>query len=318
MPNKKSLLTQSNMTFNKKFRIIGFCIAFFSISIGIVLSQYLFKPKAVIQNNKNDVLYGETLYPKQIKAVLAKYKDKYNIDVKFAKTKKEFIDILNKTPITDKPFAIFQYNEGHKYGFIFVKYNQTNYCVCIDTIPSLSEYVKNGEIKEENGYLIVHFKGTQTDYVGIMFGKNLQKAMKGCGSFTIAIIKQLLKNNATYLFELLRIYEKNKPNTSNDDKKSIVRGIDFEIVKNTEFAPEIYKYAQNMSLQAEFDEKLVGNKQRKMNNYRKIFSANKVNSQGENKVISTKVFQITQKYKDAPLKEPANMNAYGNLLVMNK
>ena len=306
------------MIFNKKFCIIGACATFFSIFAYLTLDRYVFRPKATIQNDKNDVLYGETLYPKQIKTVLAKYKDKYNIDVKFAKTKKEFINILNKTPIADKPFAIFQYNEGHKYGFIFVKYNQKNYCVCIDTIPSLSEYVKNSEIKEENGNWIVHFQGTKRDYVGVMFGKNLQKTMKGCGSFTIAILKQLLKNDATHLFELLRIYEKNKLNASNDDKKSIVRGIDFEVIEATEFAPEIYKYAQNMNLQAEFDDKLIGNKQRKMSDYRKMFSANKINNKGENKVISTKVFQITQKYKDAPLSYPVNMNAYGSLLITNK
>ena len=306
-----------NMIFNKKFCVIGFCIAFVGISIGLILNQYIFKPKATIQNEKNDVLYGETLYPKQIKAVLAKYRTKYNIDVKFAKTKQDFIDILKNTPLTEKPFAIFQYNEGHKYGFIFVKYNQTNYCVCIDTIPSLSEYVKNGEIREENSNWIVNFTGANKQYVGVMVGKNLQKAMKGCGSFTIAIIKQLLKNDATYLFEVLQVYEKNKLNASNDDKKSIVRGVEFNIVKETTFAPEIYKYAQNMNLQAEFDDKLVGNKQRKMSDYRKMFSANRVNNKGENKVISTKVFQITQKYKDAPLKEPVNMKKYGNLLIVN-
>lgn len=297
--------------------LIGLGIVVLSGFIGCATFQYINKPKATIQNEKNDVLYGETLYPKQIKAVLAKYQTKYNIDVKFAETKKEFIDILNKTEITDKPFAIFQYNKGHKYGFIFVKYNQTNYCVCIDTIPSLSEYVKNGEIREENGNWIVNFTGANKQYVGVMVGKNLQKAMKGCGSFTIAIIKQLLKNDAKYLVEVLQVYEKNKLNASNDDKKSVVRGVEFNIVKETTFAPEIYKYAQNMNLQAEFDDKLVGNKQRKMSDYRKIFSANRVNNKGENKVISTKVFQITQKYKDASLKEPVNMKKYGNLLIVN-
>ena len=84
----------------------------------------------------------------------------------------------------------------------------------------------------------------------------------------------------------------------------------FEYIKDAEFAPEIYKYSQNMSLQAEFDDRLVGNKQKQMKDYRMTFSKTKVDENGKEKLLSTKVFQITQKYKDAPLSKPVNQRSY--------
>ena len=250
-----------------------------------------------IQNDKGDIYYGETLYPNQITAMLEKYKKKYNINVAFAETKNDFEKWISGLYISDKPQAIFQYNKGHKYGFIFVKYNNEDYCVCIDTIPTLSEYAKKNLSFKDNK-IFVEFYGKK--YQAVMFGENLQKAQLGCGSFTIALFKQLLKNDAKYLFEVLDVYKKygNGDKTQRDiKKKSCVRGIDFAILKDTEFAPEIYKYAQNMNLQAEFDDKPVGNKQQKMSEYRAKFSAKVKNTNGEEKIISTKVFDITQKYK---------------------
>ena len=94
------------------------------------------------------------------------------------------------------------------------------------------------------------------------------------------------------------------------EKKSCIRGVKFEYIKDAEFAPEIYKYSQNMSLQAEFDNRLVGNKQKQMKDYRMTFSKVKVDNNGKEKLLSTKVFQITQKYKDAPLSKPVNQRSY--------
>ena len=251
-----------------------------------------------IQNDKGDIFYGETLYPNQITAMLNRYKTKYNIDIAFAETKNDFENWINGMNIEAKPKAIFQYNKGHKYGFIFVKYNNIDYCICVDTIPILSEYAKNN-VSFENNKVFVEFYGKK--YQAVIFGENLQKAQLGCGSFTIALLKQLLKDNAKYLFEVLDVYEKygNGDKTQRDvSKKSCIRGVDFDTLKNTDFAPEIYKYSQNMALQEEFDDRLVGNKKQKMREYRSKFSAEKVNQKGEKKIISTKVFDITQKYKN--------------------
>ena len=169
-----------------------------------VINDHSNEPLPVIQNDKNDIFYGETLYPEQIKAVIKKYNQKYNINIFFAETDKDFLKFLDKMKISDNPKAIFKYNEGHKYGFIFLKYNGLDYCVCIDTIPTLSEYTN--KLTTENGDLFIDWSGRR--YKAMMFGENLQKAQKGCGSFTLAIFKQLLKNNAKYLFEALDVYSK--------------------------------------------------------------------------------------------------------------
>ena len=76
-------------------------------------------------------------------------------------------------------------------------------------------------------------------------------------------------------------------------KKSCIRGVSFDVVKKTTFAPEIYKYAQTMSLQSNFDDRKVGNKQINFKTYRNFYS-----TQVKNKQMSTKLFQVAQKYKD--------------------
>ena len=281
--------------------------------IGAIFYQYSRvdnnKISPVIQNDKNDIFYGETLYPEQIQAVIKKYNIKYNINISFAETKDDLLNILNKMTISKEPKAVFQYNEGHKYGFIFVKYNGIDYCVCIDTIPLLSDYTKHLIIQDNNLFMEINNK----KYQAMIFGENLQKAQKGCGSFTLAIFKQLLKDDAKYLFEALDIYTKygTEDKTKRDaEKKSCIRGVKFDNIKNTAFAPEIYKYSQNIDLQAEFDDRLVGNQQQIMKDYRMNFSYTKIDEHGKEKLLSIKVFQITQKYKDAPLLRPVHQKHY--------
>lgn len=303
------------MSFNQKIKK-EFTI-FFACLLGCMMCAVFYKYSYIgdgkisptIQNDKNDIFYGETLYPEQIKAAIKDYNNKYNINIFFAETEKDFFDILDVIDVSSMPKAIFQYNEGHKYGFIFVKYNGIDYCICVDTIPTLSNYTKKLIIKNNN--LFIDFSGKK--YQVMMFGENLQKAQKGCGSFTLAIFKQLLKNDGKYLFEVLDLYAKYgvEDKTKRDiEKKSCIRGVKFEYIKDAEFAPEIYKYSQNMSLQAEFDSRLVGNKQKQMKDYRMTFSKTKVDENGKEKLLSTKVFQITQKYKDAPLSKPVNQRSY--------
>ena len=75
-----------------------------------------------VLNDSGNILDGETIYPEQVKKVIARYNKKYNIDISFAENKQDFFDILGKKGISKFPYAIFQYNKNHKYGFIFVKY----------------------------------------------------------------------------------------------------------------------------------------------------------------------------------------------------
>lgn len=303
----------------KKIAYLFFVVVIgLTICAGSLLYRNNFKEadkiKPTIQNDKNDIFYGETLYPEQIKAVIRKYNDKYNINIFFAENEEDFFKILNEIEISNKPKAIFQYNEEHKYGFIFVKYNSIDYCICIDTIPTLSKYTKT--LTVENGNLFIELNGKK--YQVMMFGENLQKAQKGCGSFTLAILKQLLKNDAQYLFEALDIYMKYgiEDKIKRDiEKKSCIRGVNFIYIKNAGFAPEIYKYSQSMNLQSAFDDRLVGNQQIKMVDYRMNFSKTKIDENGKEKLLSTKVFQITQKYKDAPLPKPVNQINYYYELV---
>jgi hypothetical protein len=129
-----------------------------------------------------------------------------------------------------------------------------------------------------------------------MFGENLQKASKGCGYFTLGILKQLLKNNGKYLFEVINTEAKygTGDKTKRDEaKKSCIRGVSFDVIKKTAFAPEIYKYAQTMSLQNNFDGRKVGNKQIGFKTYRDFYSTTV-----KDKQMSTKIFQVAQKYKD--------------------
>lgn len=303
------------MSFNNKIKksIYVCSVLFIGCVIGAIFYKYGYlendKVLPVIQNDKNDIFYGETLYPEQIKAVIKDYNNKYNINISFAENTEEFLNILKDIDFSKTPIAIFQYNEGHKYGFIFVKYNGIDYCICVDTIPTLSNYTKKLITKDND--LFIELNGKK--YKVMMFGENLQKAQKGCGSFTLAILKQLLKNDAEYLFEALDLYIKYgvEDKTKRDiEKKSCIRGVKFEYIKDAEFAPEIYKYSQNMSLQAEFDDRLVGNKQKQMKEYRMTFGKIKVDENGKAKLFSTKVFQITQKYKDASLSKPVNQRSY--------
>ena len=307
------------MSFNQKIKK-EFTI-FFACLLGCMMCAIFYKYSYIgdgkisptIQNDKNDIFYGETLYPEQIKAVIKNYNNKYNVNISFAENTEEFLNILKDIDFSKTPIAIFQYNEGHKYGFIFVKYNGIDYCICVDTIPTLSNYTKKLITKDND--LFIELNGKK--YKVMMFGENLQKAQKGCGSFTLAILKQLLKNDAEYLFEALDLYIKYgvEDKTKRDiEKKSCIRGVKFEYIKDAEFAPEIYKYSQNMSLQAEFDNRLVGNRRRQMREYRKHFSKIIVDENGKEKLLSTKVFQITQKYKDAPLSKPVNQRSYYNLI----
>ncbi|MBQ7536993.1 MAG: hypothetical protein IJT14_02615 [Rickettsiales bacterium] len=245
-----------------------------------------------VLNDSGNILDGETIYPEQVKKVIARYNKKYNIDISFAENKQDFLDILGKKGISKFPYAIFQYNKNHKYGFIFVKYRNTDYCVCVDTIPTLSEYTK--DLFLENGNLFIKFNGRK--YRAIMFGENLQKASKGCGYFTLGILKQLLKNNKRLLFEVIdteRKYGTGDKTKRDEAKKSCIRGVSFDVIKKTAFAPEIYKYAQTMSLQSNFDDRKVGNKQINFKIYRNFYS-----TQVKDKQMSTKIFQVAQKYKD--------------------
>ena len=249
-----------------------------------------------IFNDKCDILEGETVYPRHVKAVIKKYNPKYNVNISYAENKNDFLAKLSKIKISKKPQAIFQYNEAHKYGFIFVKYNNQDYCVCVDTIPHLSEYTKDLFLENNNLYI----KFNKKKYRVIMFGENLQKASKGCGYFTLAILKQLLKNDGKYLFEVIQTEEKFgiKDKTKRDEqKKSVIRGVDFENIKSTSFAPDIYKYAQSLSLQEIFDDRKLKNGKVNFSTYRKFYS--KLIYKGEKEVrVSTKIFKIAQTYKD--------------------
>ena len=245
-----------------------------------------------VLNDSGNILDGETIYLEQVKKVIARYNKKYNIDISFAENKQDFLDILGKKGISKFPYAIFQYNKNHKYGFIFVKYRNKDYCICVDTIPTLSEYTK--DLFLENGNLFIKFNDKK--YRAIMFGENLQKASKGCGYFTLSILKQLLRNNKKLLFEVIdteRKYGTGDKTKRDEAKKSCIRGVSFDVVKKTVFAPEIYKYAQTMSLQSNFDGRKVGNKQINFKTYRDFYS-----TQMKDKQMSTKIFQVAQKYKD--------------------
>ena len=166
---------------------------------------------------------------------------------------------MSNIDISSKPQAIFQYNQKHKYGFIFVKHNNEDYCICVDTIPSLSEYTKNLYFKNNNLYIDFNKK----KYRVIMFGENLQKSQKGCGSFTLAFLKHLLKNNAKILFDVIDVeskYSTEDKKKRDVEKKSCIRGVKFDIIKKQSFAPDIYKYSQNVELQKEFDDRKLLNR----------------------------------------------------------
>lgn len=245
-----------------------------------------------VLNDSGNILDGETIYPEQVKKVIKKQNAKYGFNILFAETKDEFLKIVSAIKETKYPRGVFQYNTGHKYGFIFVKYNGIDYCVCVDTIPTLSEYTKN--LFVENGNLFIKFNGKK--YRAIMFGENLQKASKGCGYFTLGILKQLLKNNGKYLFEVINTEDKygtGDKSKRDDVKKSCIRGVSFDVIKKTAFAPDIYKYAQTISLQSNFDDRKVGNKQINFKTYRNFYS-----TKVKDKQMSTKIFQVAQKYKD--------------------
>ena len=251
------------------------------------------KDKIVIQNDSGEILDGETIYHYQVKAVINKYNQKYNINISYVEGDRGLENFVNNVKLSKVPQGVFQYNTGHKYGFIFVKYNNIDYCVIVDTIPHLSSY-KN-KLSIDGSKLFITFDNGKK-YRAIMFGENLQKAGKGCGSFTLAILKQLLKLNALPLYEVIRLDAKygNGDKTQRDkEKKSIMRGTDFSIVKGAYFAPHIYKYAQSMSLQAEFDNVFLKNKNIDFKTYRNFYS-----TKYKDKQVSTKVFEITQKYKD--------------------
>ena len=265
-----------------------------------------------IFNNTCNILDGETVYPEQIKAIINKYNNKYKINIQYAENQNDFFKILSNIDISSKPQAIFQYNQKHKYGFIFVKHNNEDYCICIDTIPSLSEYTKNLYFKNNNLYIDFNKK----KYRVIMFGENLQKAQQGCGYFTLAMLKQLLKNNAEYLFEVLEIEEKfgTKDKTKRDDeKKSVIRGVDFKDIKHASFAPDIYKYAQSMSLQQEFDDRKLKNGKISFNAYR-LFYSTSITKNDKQTIISTKIFKIAQSYKDNVNKNNNNITKHKNVL----
>lgn len=265
--------------------------------------------KVVIQNDTGNILDGETIYPDQVKAVIKHYNEKYKINISYVNGDDELNDFISDIQLTKKPQGVFQYNKGHKYGFVFVKYNNIDYCVIIDTIPHLSSY-KN-KLSVDNNKLYIKFDNGKK-YRAIMFGENLQKANKGCGSFTLAILKQLLKFNALPLYEVIRMdakYGTGDKLHRDKEKKSILRGTDFNIVKGSYFAPHIYKYAQTMSLQKEFDNVYFKNKKIMFNTYRNFYSTTY-----KDKQISTKVFEITQKYKDMANQNDGNMTEFKNIL----
>ena len=259
----------------------------------------------VAQNDKGDIFYGETLYPDQIKASIEKYNHKHNIKILFAENKNVFLDTLKNNHLSSEPFAIYQYNTGHKYGFIFVRYNNINYCIAVDTIPNLSEYTK--DIINEDGKIYIQFNGEK--YKLIIFGENQQKAMKGCGSFTLVYLKHLLKNNAKLLYEVINLEANGTEDrtTRDSEKKSIIRGVKFEAIKHTSFAPIFYKFSQNYTLQGEFDnvklKKIKNNQETEIlyKDYKDNYSLNVKREDGKTKTISTKIFYITQKYKDLAL-----------------
>lgn len=267
------------------------------------------KEKVVVQNDTNNILDGETIYPEQVKAVINHYNSKYGINIKYVEGEDGLEEFVKNVIPTKKPQAVFQYNKGHKYGFIFLKYNQTDYCVIVDTIPHLSHYID--DLSFDGSKMFIDF-GNGKKYRAIMFGENLQKAGKGCGSFTLAIFKQLLKLNALPLYEVIRLDAKygNGDKTKRDKtKKSILRGTDFSVVKGTYFAPYIYKYAQSMSLQQEFDNVFFKNKNINFKTYRNFYS-----TQYKDKQVSTKVFEITQKYKDMANENNTHMNEFKDKL----
>ena len=59
---------------------------------------------------------------------------------------------------------------------------------------------------------------------------------------------------------------------------------------------------------------LIGNQRRIMKDYRMYFSNIKVDENGAEKLLSTKVFWITQKYKDTNLSKPVNIEHYNKLV----
>ena len=127
------------------------------------------------------------------------------------------------------------------------------------------------------------------------------------------MLKQLLKNDAKYLFEALEIEAKfgTKDKTKRDDeKKTVIRGVDFDDIKKTSFAPDIYKYAQSMSLQQEFDDRKLKNGTIEFNIYKKFYST-VVKKNEKDIILSTKIFKIAQSYKD-------NVNKNNNNIIKHK
>ena len=67
------------MSFNQKIKksIYVCSVLFIGCVIGAIFYKYGYlendKVFPVIQNDKNDIFYGETLYPEQIKAVIKNY-----------------------------------------------------------------------------------------------------------------------------------------------------------------------------------------------------------------------------------------------------
>ena len=297
----------------KKFynflHISALCFVFCLITFGCASNQNDKQQGIVVQNNTGNILDGETIYPEQVKAVIKHYNEKYKINISYVNGDDGLDGFLSNLQLSKKPQGVFQYNKGHKYGFIFVKYNNIDYCVIIDTIPHLSSY-KN-KLSVDNNKLYIKFDNGKK-YRAIMFGENLQKANQGCGSFTLAILKQLLKFNALPLYEVIRMdakYGTGDKLNRDKDKKSILRGTDFNIVKSSYFAPHIYKYAQTMSLQKEFDNVYFKNKKIMFNTYRNFYS-----TKYKDKQVSTKVFEITQKYKDMANQNDEHISNFKNVL----
>ena len=202
---------------------------------------------------------GQSLSADEISNQINIYNKKYNININFAKDEDSFLEILKGLKVDATPKAIFQYSDGHKYGAIFVKHKNEKYCVFIDTIPTLSKYTKQIIYRKNNLYI----RFNNTEYRVIMFGENLQKSQKGCGSFTLAFLKHLLKNNAKILFDVIDVeskYSTEDKKKRDVEKKSCIRGVKFDIIKKQSFAPDIYKYSQNVELQKEFDDRKLLNR----------------------------------------------------------
>ena len=202
---------------------------------------------------------GQSLSADEISNQINIYNKKYNININFAKDEDSFLEILKGLKVDATPKAIFQYSDGHKYGAIFVKHKNEKYCVFIDTIPTLSKYTKQIIYRKNNLYI----RFNNTEYRVIMFGENLQKSQKGCGSFTLAFLKHLLKNNAKILFDVIDVeskYSTEDKKKRDVEKKSCIRGVKFDIIKKQSFAPDIYKYSQNVELQKEIDDRKLLNR----------------------------------------------------------